>query len=260
MLEWWDFLWARTAEQWQAIGSVGTLAIATLAAAVAGVQAREARQLRIAQSMPEIVVDFETQSVLVEIAISNTGQTTASDVKVAFDPPLESTLIESGRTKMLTSKLLTEGIETMPPGKKYRLMFEHAPDRYKRDDLPRTYTATATYRDTRNKRHAATYVLDFDTYYGYNQVTLYDIHDAAKALKEMQSLMKKWAEFGQGGLRVFSRDGDAKDRRMREEFEEMRRDEGAGESEAEDSSSAESSFVGQIITRVVRRFGGRNND
>lgn len=256
MLEWWDFVWARTAEQWQAIGSVGTLVIATLAAGVAGVQAREARQLRIAQSMPEIVVDLEPHSVLIEIAISNTGQTTARDVTVTFDPPLQSTLIESGRTKMLTSKLLTEGIKTMPPGRKYRLMFEHAPDRYKRDDLPRAYTATATYRDTRNKRHTATYVLDFDTYYGYNTVTLYDVHDAAKALKEMQSLMKNWSEFGQG-LKVVSRDGDAKDQRMREEYEEMRREE-EGETETEDATSGESNFVSQVITRVARRFGARD--
>jgi hypothetical protein len=149
--------------------------------------------------------------------------------------------------------LLTEGIKTMPPGKKYRLMFEHAPDRYKRDDLPRAYTATATYRDTQNKRHTATYVLDFDTYYGYNTVTLYDMHDAAKALKEMQSLMKRWSEHGQG-LKVFSRDGDAKDRRMWEDFNEDEKPAEEQTSTTQDVTSGDSNFVVQILSRATSRL------
>jgi hypothetical protein len=253
VLESWDFLWARTAEQWQAIGAVGTLLIALLAAAVAAVQVREARRLRVEQSLPQIVVDFESRSIIIEIAISNTGPTTARDVKVTFDPPLQSVLIESGRTKMLSSKLINEGIQSMPPGKKYRLMFEDAPKRYQRDDLPRTYTATATYRDTSGKKHTATYVLDFDTYYGYNTVTLYDTHDAAKALKDMQSLMKNWSEFG-AGLKVFTRDGDAKDQRMWDHYQEGRQD----VTETEDVTSGESSFVSQVISRLARHFGAKD--
>lgn len=252
MLEWWDFLYARTAEQWQAIGSVGTLVIAAMAAGFAYRQASEARRLRIEQSQPQVVVDFHNRSTIIEIVIENTGPTTARDVRITFDPPLASTLIEKERTELLTSKILTEGIRTMPPGKQYRLMFEDGPDRYKREDLPRSYSATVTYRDTRTKEHQEVFVLDFDAYYGYTRLNIYDEHDAAQAIMGIRSTIKQWSESGRG-LNVVTRDGDAKDRRMWDGFLDDDKSIEQQTTITQDVTSGESNFIAHIISRATSR-------
>ena len=140
MLEPWDFRSDRLAEQWQAIGAIGTLVLAFFAFVIAFIQVRQARKLRLDQSQPQVIVDFEPRSIFIEIVIKNIGTTTARQVKVLFAPPLQSVLFEKGKTKLPTSKILSEGIPTMPPGKEYRMLFERTPDRYKRQDLPECRT------------------------------------------------------------------------------------------------------------------------
>ena len=216
----WHWLVGLTSENWQAIGAVGTLAVAVVAAGYARSQVSEARSIRLEQSQPQVIVDIEAHSMLLELVIKNTGPTTARDVKVTFHPGLASTIIEQGRTKMLTSAILTRGIASMPPGKSYRLLFENAPARYKRTDLPRSYEATATYTDTRKRKYRETYILDLDALYGYNTISVYGIHDAAKALREMQSNLEKWREFS-GGLKVVVRDGDKRDQEEQTYFRRM---------------------------------------
>jgi hypothetical protein len=49
-------------------------------------------------------------------------------------------------------------------------------------------------------------------------VVTYGLHDAAKALRDIRDMLSEWKERGGGGLRVFTRDGDARDTRDIEEF------------------------------------------
>ena len=64
---------------------------------------------------------------------------------------------------------------------------------------------------------------DFATFKDMVTVTVYGAHDAAKALREISKEARNWSDGGPGGLRVIARDGDARDRRQRDEFEEFRR-------------------------------------
>src|SRR5215212_6753722 len=106
----WSWLAGLTSENWQAIGSIGTLVVVVFAAAYARNQVREARRIRLEQSQPQVVVDLEAHSLLIELVIHNTGPTTARNVCFALDPALESTLDERGKTKVLSSNIFTEAI------------------------------------------------------------------------------------------------------------------------------------------------------
>ena len=106
----WSWLVGLTSENWQAIGSIGTLVVAVFAAAYARNQVSEARRIRLEQSQPQVVIDLEAHSLLIQLVIQNTGPTTARNVRFTFDPALESTLDERGKTKVLSSKILTDGI------------------------------------------------------------------------------------------------------------------------------------------------------
>ena|SRR6266540_1335421 len=78
---------------WAAAGTVATAIVALVAAWVGFRQVREARTLREEQAQPFIVVDFEPSRAwrnAINLVIENTGKTLAKNVKVTFEPSLES--------------------------------------------------------------------------------------------------------------------------------------------------------------------------
>lgn len=87
-------------------------------------QVREARVLREEQNRPFVVVDVQSDpGSLVYLEVVNMGTSLARDVRIEIDPPLESAIdIPVGKLKMLS-----EGIATLAPGKKYRSLFDQGP-------------------------------------------------------------------------------------------------------------------------------------
>ncbi len=80
--------------------------------------------------------------------------------------------------------------------------------------------------------HPLPSVLDWSAYKGRQWVTVYSMHDAAKALREIQRTLRKWQESVHGGLAMYVRDGDAKDRaeqKQYEQWQEAQRREAAAE-------------------------------
>src|SRR5947208_12505824 len=152
-MEWWNPTeW--TAAGWAAVGAWGTLAGAATAAVFAWRQVGEGRRTREEQAQPFVVVDFEPSAAwigLKDLVIRNTGRTLALDVKLDFDPPLKSAYFSQQPHEtydIMETKLIREGIPTMPPGKEYRLLFERMPDRVE-SGLPDTYVVTVQFSSTR---------------------------------------------------------------------------------------------------------------
>jgi hypothetical protein len=211
-----------------AVATLGTLLVAVIAALYAKHQVEAARgqlaeseRMRAEQAQPYVVVDFTISArMYAELTIKNIGTTAARDVTVTFTPQIRSTLIESGRAMLLDSSLIKRGIPTLPPGKEYRLMFESMPALYKREDLPRCYEAVVHFADSSGKTHEGRFTLDLNTYYGYRSISIYTMHEAAQALQDIRTEVRKWKEGPAiGGLRVWTRDADAKDRREMEEYQ-----------------------------------------
>jgi len=63
-------------------------------------------------------------------------------------------------------------------------------------------------------------VLDWGVYTGWMSVDVYGQHQAAKALRDLAATAKKLGEFG-GALKIYSRDGDAKDQAQAAHLREM---------------------------------------
>ncbi len=86
--------------------------------------------------------------------------------------------------------------------------------------------------DTRANSFTTRSILDWAAYRGRMSVTTYGVHEVAEALREIDKTIKQRQESIHGGLAVFVRDGDAKDRREHEQQEALR---AAGRAEHQDT-------------------------
>jgi hypothetical protein len=101
--------------------------VLAIAAGIAIRQLWEARRLRESQARPFVVVDLEVEPAqqTISIVITNTGGTIARNVKVTFEPDLESSFDSRGSSGLIRDlKPLREGIGTLPPGKRVSLLFD----------------------------------------------------------------------------------------------------------------------------------------
>lgn len=125
---------------------------------------------------------------LFNLVIENSGATVARDVRLSFTPPLESS---NEHVDLESTVLLTEGIPMLPPGRQVRAFFDAAHDRKGRG-LPMHYDVEVALKDYRGRsQEVQRYVIDLEHLYGLTNITEYGIHDAAKALREIQKSVKK---------------------------------------------------------------------
>lgn len=199
---------ALTAEDWTAIGTVVTAAVAVLAAGFAALQVRELRRTREDQTRPFVIVDIQpgpAWSNLLDLVVENIGSTAARDVQISFDPPLQQS--KDDGYPIGESALISEGIRMLPPGRRIRAFFDASHDRIK-TDLPMRYDVTVRLKDARGRAQPdQNYTIDMGYMYGTTQVQEYGLHDAAKAISEIQKTVKKWADI-HGRLKVWVRDED----------------------------------------------------
>lgn len=199
--------------------------VLVIAAGVAWRQVREARELRLEQNRPFVIVDFEldeSKGYLVFFEVANMGTSLARDIQIEIDPPLESAIdVEMDKLKMLS-----EGIATLPPGKKLRTFFDMSFRRNEqRPDLPMNHRATVRYADEKRKRHfTETYDLDLDQYMNMQFVTKHGLDDIHKQLEKIRTVMEKWGWGGGHGLIAMTpEEGRKENDRIVAAMEERRR-------------------------------------
>jgi hypothetical protein len=194
------------------------LLVLVVAALVAWRQVREARELRLEQNRPFVVVDFDlddSKGYLVFFEVANLGTSLARNVQIEIDPPLESA-IDVNLDKL---KMLNEGIATLAPGKKLRTFFDMSFRRNEDTDLPMNHVATVTYTDEKGKRSFREKMnLDLDQYMHMHFVTRRGLHDIYEQLDQMRRVMEKWSWSGGHGLLTLSPEVGRKEneRRMAE--------------------------------------------
>jgi hypothetical protein len=89
------------------------------AARAAEEQTKIQRQLRIDAAQPYVWVDIrpdESQGMMLDLVVGNSGPTVAEKVRVTVDPHLPSTAQLGERVKAAQT-LLSDGIESLPPGR-----------------------------------------------------------------------------------------------------------------------------------------------
>jgi hypothetical protein len=219
-----------TLTDWIGAGAaILTLIVALVALRFAKNQIAEAQTARAltaeldeARTQPYVVMftrPSKATEVIVDIVIRNFGQTAAYNVTVDLAPWPERT----GRSSQEGAERIRfpENIPVLAPGQEWRTMWDSGLAR-KDSTLPERHVGTLTYQGIRKQQFESAVILDWGVYKTRQWVEVRTMHDAAKALREINSTMKKWNEGVRGSLSVYVRDGDARDRHNEEEMREWR--------------------------------------
>lgn len=211
------------ADEWTAAATVGTLVVAVIALVFAGWQTRLARQGREDQARPAVHVELQLSEGLfqgVDLVVRNLGPTIATDVTLAFDPPLASTTDDDASSRRVSElAFLREGIPSLAPGGEVRTLLDLLPRRLEAGMADR-YEVAVRCRDVRGRRQSELkYVLDIGLFYGLRGVRRRTVHDVAKSMHAIDQRMRLWTV--RGRLGVWARDLDAQ---LRAEVDEMNLD------------------------------------
>jgi hypothetical protein len=150
----------------------------------------------------------------VYLTVRNFGTTAATDVELRIDPrPRRSD--QGGAHKEVW---LPERIPVLVPRQDWRTLWDVSYRRVE-TDLPDRHEATVSFKDSRGEAFELHSVLDWGAHKNRMHVTTHRTHHVAKALREISKTTARWSESIDGALAVYVRDGDAKDRRQREQIE-----------------------------------------
>lgn len=212
-----------TAETWIAVGTCATTAIAFLAGLAAVLQVREMAKTREAEARPYPAVFMEPHSdnpQLVDLVVKNFGRTSAHDIKVQFDPPLERSENDGATGPVETFDVLP----VLVPSQEWRTLWDVGMMRMK-VDLPKRYDVAVSFSTEGGETRTLSYVLDWSVYLGLRYRNRKTIHHAAEALQNISQSLENAMEPASGGLRVWNRDGEAKDDAKNEAWEAFKSNE-----------------------------------
>jgi hypothetical protein len=204
------------AEDWSALATWSAVIIGAGGGLIAFRQLRQTQELRFEQAQPYVVAYLAAtpnEAVIFDLVVKNFGATAATDIAVQVTPPPLRAIDKDDPNN--PGLIVPDLIPTLVPGQEWRTIWDSGIARYD-SDLPSRYEATVSFADSRGKRHDYAYVIDWRTLYDTEHATSYGIHHAAKALREISTVMGKWTEGAAGRLSVVVRDGEARDRRERE--------------------------------------------
>lgn len=182
-------------ETWETIGNIATgggFLLAGLSAMVAAGQLWYTRQSRLDQNRPYVVLTFEqgrTLFNLVDILIRNVGAGPAYDVRISIDPPLQRAK-EVDNMPIAGARYFNEPVPLMPPGYELRTFFDDMRERQE-GVVPNAYTVTLEYHDGHGHSWKESSVQDLDLMNDLLFGEIYEVHHAAKALREISKLLGK---------------------------------------------------------------------
>lgn len=182
-----------TAAQIEAAAVVIQAAVVMIALVVARGQLMEARLSRQNQDRPFVIVDFDGDRLehFIYIDVFNLGRTTAYDVSFAFQPPLSTTMDDTGYgvTKM---EIFGTGIPMLAPGRRISALFDAAGER-NQTDLATRYDVEVRYRGEPNRKGQRKIFLDhlildlgiFRNRLSVGRKTIHDVHGELKRIREI---------------------------------------------------------------------------
>jgi len=214
------------AEIWSAVGTWITLLVGGIALCFAKGQLDEAskareqnKMLEREKSQPYVVAYLEENGAsphILDLVVKNFGQTAGRNIRLSFSPTLNRT--KNGRGEEPVT--LPEAISFLAPGQEWRTIFDVMLERSGRDDLPMMYKGIVDYDGLDGEAQKSDVVIDLRPYKTRRYTEVLGIHHAAKTLREIRDTHKKWTEGVQGGLQVYSRDGDVRDEEKARQFRE----------------------------------------
>ncbi|WP_291382621.1 hypothetical protein [Demequina sp.] len=181
---------------------------------------KQARELDTKRSQPYVVVSAEPSAVtplIIDLVVKNYGLTAAYGVTFQIDPWPSRTGNAGAAAEDVQ---LPHEIAVLAPGQEWRTFWDHSPDR-KDAGLPDRHVGTVNYLGINDEPISQPVVLDWSVFKSRIWTERRGMHDAATALREMNTTMKKWSESAEGALAVYTRDGVARDERVATQHAEL---------------------------------------
>lgn len=136
-----------SADEWQAVGAIGTLAVAVAAAIFALFQVREAARLRRDQARPYVVVYVDrVAATIVDLVVKNFGATAARQVTLEWD----RTVLMYSTGKEPVPLDLIEHIPLLAPDQEWRTLWDFQGRRIAAMEAP--YRVKLSSRDSRGRK------------------------------------------------------------------------------------------------------------
>ncbi len=202
----WSVVGFMTAAEWQASGTLLTLAVAVAAAIYARGQVKEARRSREERARPYVAAFLELagESTL-DLVVKNFGATTARNVRLISHVPLEQVWGDE-----IEPLLVFDTLPVLVPGQEWRTLFDVGGQRMTAEHHT-VYTVTVESSDSRDRPlDDEKFVLDWHPYANTQYTSQKTIDDIGKALEGINKTLKSWTE-GLRGLSVVARDGHKRD-------------------------------------------------
>ena len=172
----------------------GTALATTLLVVATFLNVRELKKLREAEFRPHIVVEVVVKRSAFRVGIRNAGPVGAHDISVVFEPPLIGQFPRDERGTDLGRLPMFQQNSYMAPGQQLETFFWVCNVLLGKQSLPRTYRATAKYRDERGRQYESTSTLDFGAYW----MTEDEANASEELVREVKNLVGAVKSIQQG--------------------------------------------------------------
>ena len=155
-------------------------------------QTRIQRQLRVDSAQPYVWADIradEAQGTRLNLVIGNSGPTVAKKVRVKTVPPLPATA-QFRKGVQAAQVILTDGIESLPPGRTLVWGLGSAPELMYGDKIPQSYKFTITADGPFGKVPALTYIVNMKNWRESQDIPAGSLFELTR---EVERLRKKIA-------------------------------------------------------------------
>ena len=146
------------------------------------------------QIAPYVVVffDHQTDSPIFDLVIKNTGRTSARDVEVTFEPPLQTSLKNYDIEQLA---FIHQVIPTLPPEYEIRASVDVIDNALKSVTLPKQYRVKVTYSGgIKAEKREAEYILDLNIFNGILETHTRSLTDLTKAVEKISDKLDELAK------------------------------------------------------------------
>lgn len=123
--------------------------------------------------------------IFINLVVANFGATAARDVRVTILP-------EARRSEHsgIETRLLVPVIPVLVPGQQWSTFWDSVLHR-EEGGFAGSHEATVVFRDSFDEAHSLSFMLDW-AHVRRGHVIIYNLHHAAKALRDISSELKRW--------------------------------------------------------------------
>lgn len=159
---------------------------------------KEMKESRDQESAPYVVAYFDVPygETSIYLVVKNIGKTVAENVKLEFQPPLETGIVTTNDWNINDTALIKDGIGSMPPGYELRTAFGSVVSYFNKESkFPLKYKVNVSYSGgLRSGARNIEQIMDLSAFEGLSFIDEKGMHEL---VKEVERLVKHNNEIGQ---------------------------------------------------------------